>query len=110
MEPPLWTAYAHCPAHLRGEVEARARGLPLSYLVAPANGEVFDNIELCQERLQGFAFAEGFAIVRLSGSIKQARPRFNFYYIHYSHSTANKKKLEEYIKKNNKDCITLRRK
>jgi hypothetical protein len=58
-----WTAHPHCPTHLRREVEARVRAFPLTFLKEPVSGEVFDNIELCRERLQGFAFTEGFAIV-----------------------------------------------
>jgi hypothetical protein len=57
-----WTAHPHCPAHLRGEVEARVQDFPPA-LKEPVSGEVFDNLELCRERLQGFAFTEGFAIV-----------------------------------------------
>ena len=58
-----WTAHANCPAHIRGEVEARVRAFPPSFLEEPADGEVFNNVELCRERLQGFAFSRGFAIV-----------------------------------------------
>ncbi len=74
----LWTAHSHCPSYIRGEIEAHVRAFSLSYLVEPINGEVFDNVDLCQERLQTYAFAQGFAIVRKSGSMKQARPHFYF--------------------------------
>jgi hypothetical protein len=42
-------------------------------LLAPITGEVFDNVELCKERLQGWALSQGFAIVRTSGSEKSVR-------------------------------------
>jgi hypothetical protein len=65
-----WTAHPHCPAHLRGEVEARLRAFPSAFLKEPVSGEVFDNVEFCQERLQSFAFIEGSTIVQKSGNIK----------------------------------------
>jgi hypothetical protein len=107
METPSWTAHPNCPAHLRGEVEAKVRGFPPSYLVPPINGKVFDNVELCQEHLQGFAFVQGFAIVRLSGSMKQAHPRFTFHCIHHGKGTANKRRLEEHVKRDEENRITL---
>lgn len=105
-----WTAHPHCPPHIRGEVEAHVRAFPPSYLVEPTNGEVFDNVDLCQERLQAYAFAQGFAIVRKSGIMKQARPRFYFQCIHYGVSTENWRQLEEHIERNEENEITSRRK
>jgi hypothetical protein len=66
---PVWTAHPHCPAHLRDEVEARVRAFPPTFLKEPADDEVFDNVELYYKRLQGFAFAQGFAIIKKSSSI-----------------------------------------
>ncbi|KAF7508230.1 hypothetical protein GJ744_009527 [Endocarpon pusillum] len=105
-----WTAHPHCPAHLRGEVESRVRAFPPSYLVEPTNGEVFDNVDLCQERLQAYAFAQGFAIARKSGSMKQARPRFYFYCIHHGVSADNWRHLEEHVERDEENKITSRRK
>ena len=105
-----WTAHPHCPAHLRGEVEAHVRALPSAFLNEPLSGEVFDNVELCKERLQGFAFAQGFAITQQSGSMKQARPRFDFQCIHHGNSTRNYRKLEEHVERDEEDKITSRRK
>ncbi|ERF69261.1 hypothetical protein EPUS_03965 [Endocarpon pusillum Z07020] len=105
-----WTAHPHCPAHLRGEVEARVRAFPPAFLNEPSNGEVFDNVELCRERLQGFAFAQGFAITQQSGSMKQARQIFYFHCIHHGNSTRNYRKLEEHVERDEEDNITSRRK
>jgi hypothetical protein len=77
-----WTAHPDCPAHLRGEVEARVRAFPPAFLKEPVSGEVFDNLELCRERLQGFAFTDGFAIVQKNESMKQAHPRLYFHCIY----------------------------
>lgn len=103
----LWTAHPHCPAHLRDEVKARVRALPSAFLEEPTNSEVFDNVELYQERLQGFALSQGFTIVLISGSMKQAHPRFYFKYIYYGNSTRNIRNLEEHVQRNKKgDIIT----
>lgn len=104
-----WSAHPQCPTHLRGEVEAHVRAFPASFLKEPIAGEVFDNVDLCRERLQGFAFAQGFAVVQTSGSIKQARPRFDFQCIHHRDSTRNNRKLEEHIQRDKEKQITTRR-
>ena len=49
--------------HVKADLEARVRSFPPSYLLAPIAGEIFDNVELCKERLQGWALSQGFAIV-----------------------------------------------
>jgi hypothetical protein len=60
---PLWTAHPDCPEHVKTDLEARVRSLPSS-LNVPVAGEVFDNADICQERLQDWALSQGFAIVR----------------------------------------------
>jgi hypothetical protein len=71
----LWNAHPACPEHVKADLEARVRSFPSYYLLAPIAGEVFDNVELCKERLQGWALSQGFAIVRTSGSEKSVRQR-----------------------------------
>lgn len=92
-----WTAHPNCPEHIREELEAKLRSLPPSFLVAPAAGEVFENADLCQDRLQGWALSQGFEIVRLAGSMKEAQPRFRFHCIHHGKGTANKRQLEDHV-------------
>jgi hypothetical protein len=65
----LWSPYPDCPEHVKPELEARVRSFPPSFLQALIAGEVFDNSDVCQERLQGWALSQGFAIVRKSGSL-----------------------------------------
>jgi hypothetical protein len=48
--------------------------------------------------------------MRKSGSLKQARPRFDFRCIHYGDDTADTRKLEKYIERDEEDRITSRRK
>lgn len=105
-----WTAHPNCPAHFREEVEARVRAFPPCFIEQPADGEVFDNVDLCRERLQGFAFSRGFAIVQKSGSMAQARPRFYFRCIHYGSSTSNWRGLEEHVERDEEDNVISRRK
>jgi hypothetical protein len=76
----------------------------------PIAGEVFENPDTCQERLQGWALSQGFAIVRKNGSLKQALPRFDFRCIHHGDGTANTHKLEKHVERNEEDRITSRRK
>jgi hypothetical protein len=56
----LWSAHSECPEHVKVELEARVRSFPPSCLLAPVAGEVFDNPDVCQERLQGWALSQGF--------------------------------------------------
>ena len=63
MAPSVWNAHPKCPAHLRGLVEAYVTALPPAYLQDLEDGEVFDNVDLFQKRLQGYAFTQGFAII-----------------------------------------------
>jgi hypothetical protein len=110
MAMPLWTAHPDCPQHVKIELETRVRSFPSSFLLAPVDGEVFENADLCQERLQGWALSQGFAIIRTSGSIKAARQRFKFRCIHYRDDTQNNQQLKRHIKRDKKDNITSRRK
>ena len=106
----LWSAHPECPEHVKADLEARVRSFPPSYLLAPIAGEVFDNLELCKERLQGWALSQGFAIVRTSGSVKRARQRFEFRCIHHGDKTANTRQLEDHVERDEENTITTRRK
>jgi hypothetical protein len=100
---------SECPEHVKAELELRVRSLPSSFLVAPVDSEVFENAALCQERLQGWALSQGFAIVRKSGSMKQARPRFDFRCIHHGNDTLDTRRLEKHVKRDEDNRITSRR-
>jgi hypothetical protein len=105
-----WTAHPDCPAHVKAGLEARVRSLPPSYLLAPITGEVFENVQLCRERLQGWALSQGFAIVQTRGGEGEAKPRFHFYCIHHAEDTKNNRQLEKHVERNEQDDITTRRK
>ena len=101
----LWTAHPDCLEHVKIELKTRVRSFPPSFLLAPVDGEVFDNADMCQERLQGWALSQGFAVIRTSGSLKQKRPRFKFRYIYYGAETSDTHKLKEHVKRDKEDRI-----
>lgn len=107
---PLWTAHPDRPEHIRVELEGRIRSFPASFLELPVAGEVFENPDVCQERLQGWTLSQGFDIVRKSGSVKAARPRFEFCCIHHGEETADTRKLEKHVERDEEDKIINRRK
>lgn len=88
MAAPLWTAHPECSEHVKSDLEARIRSFPPSFLLTPVAGEVFDNPNLCKERLQSWTLSQSFAIVQKSGSLKTAKPRFEFRCIHHGDDTA----------------------
>ena len=51
-----------CPSHLINLYEKAVNALPAPYLLSPVTGEIFVSIEACEQRLRGFALAEGFDI------------------------------------------------
>ena len=79
----LWTAHPDCPEHIKIELEARVRSLPPFFLLFSTAGEVFEDPNTCQERLQDWTLLQGFVIVRKSDSLKQIRSRFEFRCIHH---------------------------
>src|SRR5438046_10753870 len=57
---PAWRAKPRCPKHLVAVLERAVNALPPAWLLQPTTGEVFDSIEHCKRRLQGYELAEGF--------------------------------------------------
>ena len=51
------------PAHLRPALERAIAAVPEHWLLVLKSGEVFESKEVCKERLQAFALAQGFAAV-----------------------------------------------
>ena len=64
---PVWRAKPRCPKHLVAILERAVNALPPAWLLQPTTGEVFDSIEHCKRRLQGYALAEGFDVVQTGG-------------------------------------------
>jgi hypothetical protein len=59
-----WQAKPRRPEHHRATIERTVRALPQAYLLPPCSGEIFEGLEARNRRLRGYAFTEGFDIVR----------------------------------------------
>ena len=94
MATPLWTAHPECSEHVKAQLEARVRSFPSSFLFISVNGEVFENPDICQERLQDWVLSQGFTVVRKSNNMKQARLRSDFHCIHHEDNTLDTRHLE----------------
>ena len=79
--------------------------LPPAWLLQPTTGEVFDSIEHCKRRLQGYALAEGFEVVQTGGDIKKWSGAC-FECLKHGESTRNWRKLESYVKYDKEGTIT----
>jgi len=85
-----------CPRHLVDVYEGAVNALPSSYLLPPATGEVFTSIEACEQRLRGFALAEGFDIAHTGGGNKRV-PGGRWQCVHHGTETRNWRKLEDRV-------------
>jgi hypothetical protein len=79
-------------------------------LLAPVAREISDNPAACKERLQGWALSQGFAIVQTSGSLRTAKPRFEFRCVYHGDDTADTRQLERHVERDEEDTITSCRK
>ena len=103
---PAWRAKLRCPKHLVAVLEHAMNALPPAWLLQPITGEVFDSIDHCNRRLQGYALAEGFEVVRTRGGTKTA-PGARFECSKYGESIKNQRTLENYVKYNKEGTITI---
>ena len=103
-----WHAKPGCAKHHRAAVERMVNALPLSYLLLPCTGEIFEGLEDCNRRLRGYALAEGFDIVRHGGGTK-ALPSYRFRCIFHGITTQNYRKLEDYVERDSEGRISSKR-
>jgi hypothetical protein len=103
-----WQAKPGCPEHHRAAVEHIVNALPEAYLLPPSSGEIFEGLKDCNRRLRGYAFAEGFDIVRQEGDTK-ANPSYRFKCLFHDTNTQNHRKLEDRVEKNSQGQITSKR-
>lgn len=103
-----WHAKPGCAEHHRAVVERMVNALPLSYLLPPRSGEVFEGHEACNRRLHGYALAEDLDIVRNGGGTK-ANPSYRFRYIFHGSETRNDRKLEDRVEKDSDGKIVSKR-
>jgi hypothetical protein len=91
-----WHAKPRCPKHLVAVLERAVNALPSAWLLQPITGEVFDSIEYCKRRLQGYALAEGFDVVQTGGGTKNVSGA-RFECSKHGESTRNLRKLESHV-------------
>jgi hypothetical protein len=103
-----WQAKPRYAEHHKAAVERAVNLLPLTWLLHPKTGEVFDNLDHYNRRLRGYALAEGFDIVRKGGGSK-SNPAWQFYCVHHGEATRNYRKLEDRVARDEKGSITSRR-
>ena len=103
-----WKAKPGCAEHHRAAVERIVNLLPPAWLFEPQSGELFDSLEQCNRRLRGYAFAEGFDIIRQGGGTK-ANPSWRFFCVYHGERTRNTRKLEDEVEKDEAGNITSKR-
>ena len=81
-----------CPSHLVNIYEKTVNALPAPCLLPPVTGEVFASVEACEQRLRGFALAEGSDIVRAGAGNKRV-PGGRWQYVHHGKDTRNLRDL-----------------
>ena len=105
----LWRAYPDCPDDARERIEKVVRSLPVESLDPLLNNEVVQSADACLRRLQGFALSEGFAVVKVSGSLTSKRPRIQYKCVHHGKETRNFRQLEDHIDHDAEGAVTSRR-
>src|SRR5277367_4987331 len=56
-----------CPDKHRAIVERHLASFPPSWRLAPQNGEIFDSLEVVEDRIRAWSFCDGFDVVRSGG-------------------------------------------
>jgi hypothetical protein len=109
MDPTTLPTFQNLPTHLREPFLRAVRANPPEWLLPPNTEDVFDSSDACLARLQAFALGQGFAVV--TGRVnRQGTPRWQFWCIHHSTKTVNKRRLEEEVERDvNNKVITNRR-
>lgn len=97
-----------CPVHLRAIVERHVNTLPAAWRQRPVSGEVFESFKQCFDRLQAWAFQEGFEVVtRGAGNGRTPSRRFNC--VHHGVNSRNYHNLEARVERNEEGTITSNR-
>ena len=103
-----WKAKPGYTEHHRPAVERIVNLLPPAWLLPPQSGEIFSSLDHSNRRLRGYAFAEGFDIVRQGGGTKE-NPSWRFLCIYHGNKTRNTRKLKDKIEVDKDNNITNRR-
>ncbi len=70
VEYPVWKAHASCPDNLRFIIEQTVNSYPREWLQAPVTGEIYASIDDCRDRINAYAFSQGFDAIILHSTQK----------------------------------------
>jgi hypothetical protein len=79
--------------------------MPPAWRLAPQTGEVFDSLQLFEDRVRPWSFCDGFEVVRGGGGSKKW-PGLRLQRKHHGEETQNTRKLEDNVVKDSKGKIT----
>jgi hypothetical protein len=96
------------PDKHRAIVERQLASFLPPWRLAPQNGEIFDSLEVFEDRIRAWSFCDGFDVVRSGGGLRGA-PGARFQCKHHPVETRNDRHLEERVEKDDEDKITSRR-
>jgi hypothetical protein len=94
-----------CPDKHRAIVERAMAAMPPAWRLAPQTGEVFDSLQLFEDRICAWSFCDGFEVVRGGGGSKKW-PGLRLRCKHHGEETQNTRKLEDTVVKDSKGKIT----
>jgi len=90
--------FQQLPEHVKPAWLRQVRSYPCAWLEEPASGEVFNDKAHCLERLQAWAFIQGFAVVQ--GRVwKDGTPRWQFRCLQHGIETRNDRGLDKRVGK-----------
>ena len=93
-----------CPDKHRAIVERAMAAMPPAWRLAPQTGEVFDSLQLFEDRVRAWSFCDGFEVVRGDGGSKKC-PGLRLRCKHHGEETQNTRKLKDNVIKDLKDKI-----
>src|SRR5436305_223163 len=97
-----------CPDKHRAIIERAMAAMPPAWRLAPQTSEVFDSLQLFEDRVRAWSFYDGFEVVRGGGGSKKC-PRLRLRCKHHGEETQNTRKLKDNVVKDSKDKITNNR-
>src|SRR5271170_7215125 len=59
-----------CPDKHRAIVERSMAAMPPAWRLAPQTGEVFDSLQLFEDRVRAWSFCDGFEVVRVAEGVR----------------------------------------
>jgi hypothetical protein len=92
---PEWTPHPRLDAALLPQLRKIIDRIPPAHLANPEAHEVYNSPEEALQRLQNYAFSQGFAVV--IASRPKTPPRCRFACIHHGKETRNTRQLDDHV-------------